>query len=143
MNRQLITITGIVLGLVLAGAGTAASGGTVSKDARIVIRHQLRGCHTWSVNGGPFRASQRLQIMRGGTITFVNNDVMPHKLVETSGPAVRRSGNATMRHVGASVEILFSKRGLYRFTTKAGEDYMPGVKTIGEDNVLRLNVTVR
>jgi len=26
--------------------------------------------------------------------------------------------------------------------TKAGEDYMAGVKTIGEDNVLRLTVVV-
>ncbi len=26
--------------------------------------------------------------------------------------------------------------------TKAGEDYMKGMKTIGEDNVLRLVVTV-
>jgi hypothetical protein len=30
----------------------------------------------------------------------------------------------------------------YIFTTKAGEDYMKGVKTSGEDNILRLVVTV-
>ena len=36
----------------------------------------------------------------------------------------------------------FAKAGVYTFTTKAGEDYMKGIKTIGEDNVLKLKVTV-
>ena len=31
----------------------------------------------------------------------------------------------------------FTKAGVYRFTTKAGEDYTKGIKTVGEDNVLR------
>jgi hypothetical protein len=44
--------------------------------------------------------------------------------------------------MGASVKVTFSKAGTYLFKTKAGEDYMPGVKTIGEDNILRLTVTV-
>jgi hypothetical protein len=39
--------------------------------------------------------------------------------------------------------VTFTKPGVYTFTTKAGEDYMSGVKTIGEDNVLKLTVTVR
>ena len=41
-----------------------------------------------------------------------------------------------------SPRVAFAKAGVYRFTTKAGEDYMKGVKTIGEDNVLRLTVQV-
>ena len=146
MNRRLITVAGLVLGFaVVATAGTVASGAALNgaKIAKIVIHHQLRGCHSWSINGGPFRASQSVRIARGGTITFVNNDVMPHKLIETSGPTVRRDGKAVMGHMGASAKVVFPKRGLYRFTTKVGEDYMAGVKTIGEDNVLRLNVTVR
>jgi len=44
--------------------------------------------------------------------------------------------------MGAATSITFAKPGLYRFITKAGEDYMAGVKTIGEDNVLRLTVRV-
>jgi hypothetical protein len=50
-----------------------------------------------------------------------------------------------MRHMGATSVVRFSKAGVYRFTTKAGEDYKfaRGTKTIGEDNVLRLTVTVR
>jgi hypothetical protein len=46
--------------------------------------------------------------------------------------------------MGAVVKITFSKDGVYRFTTKAGEDYpaMKGMETIGEDNVLKLKVVV-
>jgi len=47
-----------------------------------------------------------------------------------------------MTHMGASTKVVFSKAGVYRFTTRAGEDYMSGMKTVGEDNVLRLRVTV-
>ena len=42
-----------------------------------------------------------------------------------------------------TLAVTFTKPGVYKFTTKAGEDFMSGVKTIGEDNVLRLTVTVR
>lgn len=51
-------------------------------------------------------------------------------------------GPGLMAHMGATVKVSFTRPGVYRFTTKAGEDYMPGVKTIGEDNVLRLTVRV-
>jgi hypothetical protein len=34
------------------------------------------------------------------------------------------------------------KTGVYRLTTKFGEDYMPMGETVGEDNVLRAIVTV-
>ena len=44
--------------------------------------------------------------------------------------------------MGASLKITLIKPGVYHFTTKAGEDYMAGMKTIGEDNVLRLTVVV-
>ena len=48
-----------------------------------------------------------------------------------------------MSHVGATASVKFPRAGTYVFTTKAGEDYMKGVKTIGEDNVLTLKVVVR
>jgi hypothetical protein len=124
--------------VIAAGAASAAS----TSSASVVIRHQMRGCHTWSVNGGPFRASQTIALKRGGTLTVRNNDVMPHKLVLTSGPALRIAP-ATLGHTGALVKVTFARSGVYHFTTRAGEDYMAGVKTTGEDNVLRLTVTVR
>ena len=61
--------------------------------ATITIRHQTHGCHSWSVNSGASRASLTTTLARGGTIRFVDNDVMSHKLIKTSGPAVRYVGN--------------------------------------------------
>jgi hypothetical protein len=94
------------------------------------------------LNGGPFGATLNVRLARGGTITIVDNDVMPHKLIKLSGPAVTYKGSPAMSHMSAWVRVGFAKAGVYRFTTKAGEDYMKGVKTIGEDNVLRLTVQV-
>jgi hypothetical protein len=48
-----------------------------------------------------------------------------------------------MSHAAATMHVKFANAGVYTFKTKAGEDYMKGVKTIGADNVLRLKVTVR
>jgi hypothetical protein len=139
--------------VLLAVTAVAAPG-----QASLLIRHQVRGCHAWSANGGAFKAGQSIALHRGGFMTVTNNDVMPHKLVKTSGPAVqiknlqtgmtgkgmhRSSVPGGMSNMGASVKVVFSKAGVYQFATKAGEDYMSGVKTIGEDNVLRLKVTVR
>jgi plastocyanin len=140
MPRLLTIIAGLGAGIALVVAATAL--GASAKSATVSIRHQVRGCHSWSVNGGPYRASQTVHVARGATITVVDNDVMPHMLVQTSGPAVRFTGKPAMAHMGASVKVGFARAGVYRFTTKVGEDYMKGVKTIGEDNVLRLVVTV-
>jgi hypothetical protein len=134
------------IALLSAGVAAALAAGVSSAatptHASLLIRHQVRGCHSWSVNGGAFRASQTIVLRRGGSITVRNIDVMPHKLIETAGPAVRFVGRPNMNHMSASVKAIFPKAGIYRFTTKAGEDYMPGMKTVGEDNVLRLTVKV-
>jgi hypothetical protein len=132
------TLATIVTAVLVAGAATAAS---PAGHASLVIRHQTRGCHSWSVNGGPFKATQSIALRRGGWITVVDNDVMPHKLVQTSGPAARVQ-HPSMARMGAIAKVSLARAGVYTFTTKAGEDYMAGVKTIGEDNVLRLTVTV-
>jgi hypothetical protein len=150
----------LVLGLALAGATAAfglAAHGKPPRSARMLIRHQLRGCHAWSVDGGPFRAAQRVTIRRGGALAITNDDVMPHRLVQLGGPRVRMhngdsmpmhmgrgdDGPGRMDHMGATTKITFSKAGTYRFKTVAGEDYMSGFRTIGPDNLLRLTVTVR
>ena len=89
-------------------------------------------------------ATLSTSLARGGTITFMNMDVMPHKLLKTSGPAIHFFGKPNMNHMSASVKVTFSKAGVYKLTTKAGEDYpnMGSMKTIGEDNVLHLTVRV-
>ncbi len=149
MKRLLIILAGLSVGIGLT-AGVAMTGTTKVQHAAkapvkatITIRHQMRGCHAWSVDGGAYGAAQRTTLARGGTITFLDNDVMPHKLVQTSGPTVRYYSNPAMRHMSASVRVTFGKAGVYKFTTKPGEDY-PGMamKTIGEDNVLHLTVRV-
>lgn len=126
-----------VLTFALAAAIAAPS------HASVVIRHQTRGCHAWSVNGSAYRASQKLTLGVGSSITFTDNDIMPHRLVELAGPAtvVSRS-SGMMARMSATTSVVFPKAGVYRFTTKPGEDYVQGVKTVGPDNVLRLTVTV-
>jgi plastocyanin len=128
----------LTLALGLAGAASAAS---AQSHASVVIRHQMRGCHSWSINGGPFKASQSITLRRGALLTVTDNDIMSHRLVLTSGPALRIA-NATLKHMGATLRVTLTKPGVYHFTTKPGEDYMAGMKTIGEDNVLRLTVVV-
>ena len=123
----------------LALASAAPARGTTT----ITISHQMRGCHVWSVSTGPQRPNLSVVIAPGSTLRFVNNDVMPHKLVRLSGPSLSLLKTANMNHAGASTSIRFTKTGVYKFTTKAGDDYMKGIKTVGEDNVLRLTVTVR
>jgi len=131
-------LAALALGLATTGAATAA---TAPSHASIVIRHQTHGCHAWSVNGGPFKASQSIKLRRGASLTLTNTDVMPHTLLLTSGPKLQIT-HARLGHMGASLTLSFTRPGVYRFTTKPGEDYMAGVKTTGEDNILRLTVVV-
>jgi hypothetical protein len=145
----------VAVGAVIAVSGAAAaavpavaSSSAVPKSGALVIRHQLRGCHAWSYDNGPFRAAQSLTLARGGSLTITDADVMSHTLVETSGPAVRMSGGAMgnmgmMGRKNAAMKVSFTKAGTYHFRTHAGEDYMSGVKTVGPDNVLKLTVVVR
>ena len=137
--KRMPILLALALTLGLAGAASAAS--SAPGHASLLIRHQMRGCHTWSVNNGPYKVSQSITLRRGGWLTLTDNDIMSHRLVETSGPTLRIA-HPTLSHTGATLKVTFLKPGTYHFTTKAGEDYMAGMKTIGEDNVLRLTVVV-
>jgi plastocyanin len=136
MTRTLSVLAVAGASLLLAATASPQAGTTLT------IKHQLRGCHSWSVNGGAYKPSQSVTLTKGATLTIVNNDVMPHKLVKLSGKAVTFTGKPNMNHTSATLRVTFPKAGVYTFVTKAGEDYMQGVKTTGEDNVLRLRVTV-
>jgi plastocyanin len=124
----------------LAVAATALAGAPAT--AHVSIRHQMAHCHSWSVDGNAWKASQSVKLARGGTIVFQNNDVMPHKLIQVSGSKLVLGKTANMNKIGAKFTLKFSKAGTYTFKTVAGEDYMKGMKTTGEDNVLRLIVHV-
>jgi hypothetical protein len=120
----------------MGNAATAPSG-----HVTLVIRHQIRGCHSWSYEGGRSRAAQTLRLGPGASLGIVDNDVMPHRLVQVGGPPAALT-HAAMTHMQAGATIRFPAAGTYRFRTVAGEDSMPGIKTVGPDNVLRLVVIV-
>ena len=134
-------IRGAALALTALSALAVTSAVPAGSTGTIAIRHQMRGCHSWSFNSGPFKASQSVSVNAGTVLRFTNNDVMPHRLVQAAGPKVRIA-HPNMSKIASSATVTLTQKGVYRFTTKAGEDYMPGMKTIGEGNVLRLTVTV-
>jgi plastocyanin len=140
MKRIVLAIGVLSVGAVVLVAPSIVA--AAPKTAAVTIRHQTKGCHAWSVNGGAFAASQAVTLARGGSIRFTNNDVMPHVLIKLSGPAVHMANAGVMNRMGATTTVSFTRAGTYVFKTKPGEDYMAGVKTVGEDNVLRLTVKV-
>jgi plastocyanin len=125
-----------------ARAATAPANSVASATASIMIDHVTKGCHTLAVNGAaPGRPSTTLHIAAGGVLHVQNNDVMPHKLVLVTGPQPQMS-QAMMGHMGAKTNVTFPTAGTYRLTTNAGEDYMKGIVTTGDDNVLKIKVVV-
>lgn len=138
MKRTMSALT--VAAAVLAVAAPASSH---ENGPMLIIRHQMRGCHAWSLNGGPYKVSQTAWLKRGVHLEIGDNDVMPHKFKQLAGPRVSWPEGSSMNSLGAMVEVRFPKAGVYRFTTKPGEDYTKGIRTLGEDNVLKLKVIVR
>jgi hypothetical protein len=152
--KRILTLT--IFAAVFAAFAISAS--AAPNGATLQIRHQVRGCHAWSLNGGAFKAVQTIHLARGGSLVVTNNDVMPHQLVKTSGPAIVvklvRQGmmghgmmkppfaKGMMGRMGATLKVTFPAAGVYKLTTKFGEDYFDVGETIGEDNVLRAIVTV-
>ena len=136
--RRFIALLAISAATVTALAATASA----SNNASILIRHEVKGCHAWSANGAPYGASQKLVVKPATTLTFTNSDVMPHQLIQLSGPKAKLL-TPGMNKPGAHASVQLLKKGTYVFSTKAGEDWVKGVVTKGEDNVLKLTVIVR
>jgi hypothetical protein len=136
--RRFIALLAIGAATVTALAATASASNTTT----ILIRHQVQGCHTWSVNGNAFAAAQKIVVSPATKFTVTDNDIMPHTLVQLSGPKVSLVTPA-MNKPGAHASFQLLKKGTYVFRTKAGEDWMKGMVTKGPDNVLRLTVIVR
>lgn len=149
--KRLLFLTALA-GLAFAVTASAATPPT------LVIHHQQRGCHNWSLNGGPMSVIQSLRVAKGGSILVTNDDVMYHKLIKLSGPAATykvTSYGTTIKHAvklpwapgmmgrpGATLRVTFPAKGTYVFKTAFGEDWMPMPETTGDDNTLRLVVTV-
>jgi len=148
----------IILAAGIAAIAVAAPAGA-GNNVSVTIRHQTAGCHAWAIGLGTYAAFHSLKVAPGTALTFTNNDVMPQTLKQLAGPVVTMRNIAssmpmgmglhgpfaagTMARMGAGTRIVLTKPGTYRFTTRAGEDYMQGMKTTGEDNVLKLVVVVK
>jgi len=115
---------------------------TAPTSASIMIDHVTRGCHTLAVNGAnPGAPNATLHLTAGGILHVQNNDVMPHQLIRVRGPQATFVA-AAMTHMGARSSVTFPTPGTYSLTTKAGEDYMKGIHTTGQDNTLHIKVVV-
>ena len=159
--KAFAVMAAVAAALAISVGGVAAA----SQSATLVIHHQVRGCHAWSLNGGPFIVHQSLRLARGGTLTVTNNDLMVQELVKTYGPAVRmqlvkqshmgnmpmhmktqmkmgKAGPYAMAHMGAVLKVTFPQAGTYRFKLMDRGDYYKGIKTIGPDNKPTLTVIV-
>ena len=132
-------VTSSMSGMPRAGASLPAA---LPSRADVVIEHVTRGCHAMLVNGqADPTPTATIRLASGGRLQVTDNDVMPHRLLETSGPAAQFSG-AAMGHMGAQSTVTFPRPGTYSLTTKAGEDYTTGITTVGPDNTLHLKVLV-
>lgn len=84
--------------LILTAASVAALAVATSAAARpaatLTIRHEASGCHSWSLNGGPYRAEQTVRLREGQTLRVVNRDSAVHKLIQMSGATVSFGGSA-------------------------------------------------
>lgn len=154
MKRYPLWAAATLFAAVLVAPSSAAA---PPGSASILIRHQLRGCHTWSLNGGAYRAELDVRLARGGTLTIMNTDLMVQKLIRERGPAVgmktishdhmkmvglhRITGPGVMNHMGAVLKVTFPRAGTYRFRSEDLGDYFE-LKTAGEDNELQLVVRV-
>ena len=129
--------------LLLATLGLA-SGASAAGTTTITISHQMRGCHMWQVTNGSPKANLSVTLKAGTVLRFVNNDIMPHQLIQQAGPKLRLQ-RAAMSRMSATTSVKLVSKGVYRFTTKPGEDYktFSSMKTTGEDYVLHLTVRVK
>jgi plastocyanin len=135
------TVRGAALALLVLAALAVTSAAPAGGTGTVAIRHQMRGCHSWSFNSGSFKPSLSISVSAGTLLRFMNNDVMPHKLVQTAGPTLRLV-HPNMNKMASSATVKLMRKGVYRFTTKPGEDYAwaRSMKTAGVDNVLHLTV---
>jgi plastocyanin len=104
----------------------------------------MKGCHMWQLDAGKLAPKLTISLKAGTTLRFVNNDIMPHRLIQSAGPQLSLV-HPNMDHLSAVSTVNLARKGTYRFTTKPGEDYkiFAGHKTIGADYVLHLTVNVK
>jgi len=127
---------------VIRNATAAPATQALPTSVSATIEHATKGCHVLAVQGAAKSSpNATIHLATGGVLNVQDNDVMPHQLIRLSGPKPSFTG-AAMSHMGARSSVTFPTAGTYVLSTKAGEDYMKGIQTIGEDNTLHIRVVV-
>lgn len=79
----------ILLLLISAGAVSAIAARGDQAGTRqhplLVIRPEVVGCHSWSLNGGDYKLDQTVRLREGDSLQVVNRDICTHTLVKTAG----------------------------------------------------------
>lgn len=98
----------------------------------------------WQLGDGKLTANLTVALKAGTMLRFVNDDIMPHRLIQSGGPKLKLV-HPNMNQLSAVSTVKLTRKGTYRFTTRAGEDYkiFASHRTIGEDYVLHLTVHVK
>jgi plastocyanin len=136
MRKKVIWFASAI-GATMIAAAPAAAGPT----SRIAITHVMRGCHAWDLGHGPMRPTLSVTLKRGTLLTFVNNDVMPHRLVRNAGPKLAIA-HASMSKMAATASARFARKGVYRLTTIFGA-FFPWAASMRTGKMYVLHLTVR
>ena len=105
--------------------------------------HVMQGCHVWgTADGRPLGASKTLVVHPGARIQIRITCPMDFDIAQTAGPTVTL-GDPRWR-TGTVHTIVFSKRGVYRFTaTNVQTPEERGLETLGPTRTPKLIVRVR
>jgi hypothetical protein len=158
----------VAAGVTAVAVAVAGSGPVGPVVGTLTIRHELVGCHSWSLNGGTYVENQTVHLVPGQSLDVVNHDTCTHTLVKKQGGQLGMIGFYTepemtvrvpiqpdkgavgptwqpgeMAQWGAGTTMTFYEMDTYRVVTREGEPFVanPGTTT-GPDNELTLNVVV-
>ena len=91
MNRALLLFAAAAASLVLAAPASTHMGGPV-----LIIRHQTRGCHTWGLAGGTYKASQSLTLEKGVHLISATTTSCRTGSFSSPAPALRLGAAANL-----------------------------------------------
>jgi plastocyanin len=135
MRKQAIGFTAAFAALLMAAPASAAPSMTIT------ITHVMQGCHAWDLGPGVMRPRLSITVKRGTVVKFLNNDVMPHRLVRTAGPKLPVA-RANMNKMAATATATFARKGVDRLTTIFGAFY-PWAASMRTGKMYVLHLTVR
>jgi plastocyanin len=135
MRKQAIGFVTAFVAVLMAAPASAAP------QMTITITHVMRGCHAWDLGQGSMRPTLSITVKRGTVVKFLNNDVMPHRLVRTAGPKLPIA-HANMNKMAGTATARFARKGVYRLTTIFGAFY-PWAASMRTGKMYVLHLTVR